>query len=262
MADVRVPAITFFLVTVHLFLSNAATPSPSPAPGPRYIIVDKFGGGDYTRIQDAIAAVPSNNSGPVDIWVKPGIYNERVIVPANKPFITLIGSIEEKQRVVITGKRGGSIKESATVSVLASDFVGQDLIIENTYGRGTQAVALRVTGDRVSFYGCRILSFQDTLFDEAGRHFYSDCLILGATDFICGNAASVFERCHVHSISPYGGAITAQQRTSLDEKTGFTFMDCNITGVKSAILGRPWGNYSRVIFAHTFMSEDGLLRRI
>lgn len=36
--------------------------------------VDQTGEGDFTRIQDAINVVPSNNTEPVFIWVKPGIY--------------------------------------------------------------------------------------------------------------------------------------------------------------------------------------------
>lgn len=65
--------------------------------------------------------------------------------------------------------------------------------LQNTNGPGAKAVALRVSGDRAAFYGCRILSFQDTLLDDTGRHYYSNCYIEGGTDFICGNANSFFE---------------------------------------------------------------------
>lgn len=64
---------------------------------------------------------------------------------------------------------------------------------QNTYGTAAKAVALRVSGDRAAFYGCRILSYQDTLLDDAGNHYFSNCYIEGATDFICGNAASLYE---------------------------------------------------------------------
>ena len=65
--------------------------------------------------------------------------------------------------------------------------------MQNTYGPGAQAVALSVFGDRVAFYACRMLSYQDTLFDITGRHYYSNCYIEGATDFIFGNALSFYE---------------------------------------------------------------------
>lgn len=38
------------------------------------IRVDQSGKGDYKKIQDAIDAVPSNNSQLIFIWIKPGTY--------------------------------------------------------------------------------------------------------------------------------------------------------------------------------------------
>lgn len=64
------------------------------------------------------------------------------------------------------------------------------------------------------------------------------------------------QRCHIHSIAEeYPGAITAQKRSSPLENTGFTFLGCKITGVGNTVLGRPWGPYSRVVFALTYMSS-------
>lgn len=137
----------------------------------------------------------------------------------------------------------------------------------------------------MSFNACRFLGHQDTLLDDIGRHYYKSCYIEGATDFICGNAASLFEvhfvsspfgpiglgwsfnviglsfcfgllqNCHLHSVSDAVGTITAQRRESPSETTGFSFMGCKITGINSAVLGRPWGAYSRVVFGYTYMSD-------
>lgn len=68
-------------------------------------------------------------------------------------------------------------------------------------GPGTKAVALRVSGDRAAFFGCRILAYQDTLLDDDGRHYYENCYIEGEVDFICGNAASLFEVIKLRNIS-------------------------------------------------------------
>ncbi|XP_074579548.1 putative pectinesterase 11 [Curcuma longa] len=216
--------------------------------------VDQTGKGDFTRIQDAINVVPSNNTESVFIWVKPGIYREKVTVPADKPFITLSGSTA--MSTIITYDEAWISVESPTVSILASDFVGRYLTIQNTYGRGGPAVALRVAGDRVAFYASRFIGFQDTLLDDAGRHYFTNCYIEGGTDFICGNARSLFRKCHLHSVSEKGGAFTAQRRSSAAEDTGYSFSNCKLTGagVGTAILGRPWGAYSRVIFTLTYMS--------
>lgn len=67
---------------------------------------------------------------------------------------------------------------------------------------------------------------------------------------------SVFQGCHLHSVAKSFGVITAQHRNSPLENTGLTFVGCKITGlVGGTVLGRPWGPYSRVIFAQTFMSD-------
>ncbi|KZV28864.1 Pectinesterase 11 [Dorcoceras hygrometricum] len=219
------------------------------------IEVDQSGNGDYRKIQDAIDAVNSNNSEHVFILIKPGIYREKILVPEDKPFITLSGTTKAGDKTVITWSESGGIFESPTFSVLGSDFMARYLTIQNEHGSGAKAVALRVSGDRAAFIGCRILSHQDTLLDDRGRHYYSNCYIEGDTDFICGNAASFFQKCHLHSLARGTGAITAQRRQGPAEETGFTFVNSKITGAKSAVLGRPWGAYSRVVFAFTYMSN-------
>lgn len=277
--------INLLVIALYAFvaISNSQAVETNASTSAILIRVDQSGKGDYTKIQEAIDSVSSNNAELVYILVKPGVYEEKVTVPADKPFITISGT--KAADTVITWNDSGEIFESPTFSVLASDFIGRYLTIQvhnfnldlcacscsssskiklvlifvhcwqNTYGAGAKAVALRVSGDRAAFYGCRILSHQDTLLDDTGRHYYNNCYIEGDVDFICGNAASFFEKCHLHSLSVGTGAITAQRRMSPAEDTGFTFFGCKITGVKTAVLGRPWGTYSRVVFAFTYMTS-------
>lgn len=116
---------------------------------------------------------------------------EKIVVPEDKPYITISGS--KASDTIITWNQGRDLLQSPVVSIFASDFVGRFLTIENTFGTSGIAVALRVSADRAAFYGCRIISFQDTLLDDSGRHYFNNCYIEGATDFICGNAASLYE---------------------------------------------------------------------
>ncbi|KAJ8555570.1 hypothetical protein K7X08_013066 [Anisodus acutangulus] len=248
--------VVIMLATSYLLVCSEAESSSSSQLSTAILIkVDQSGKGDYMKIQDAIDAVPSKNSQRVFILVKPGMYKEKIVVPADKPFITISGRKPAVSNTIITGNDYGDIFKSPTFTVFASDFVARYLTIQNTYGSGAKAVALRVEGDRAAFLGCRIKSHQDTLLDDVGRHYYKNCYIEGDTDFICGNAASLFEKCHLHSLSQANGAITAQHRQSAQENTGFTFVGCKITGIKSAILGRSWGAYARVVFAQTYMSS-------
>lgn len=213
--------------------------------------------GDFTKVQDAIDAVPDNNTNLILIRVKPGIYLEKVTIPADKPFIILSGS--GANNTVITwndsAKSSGGTYYSATVSVYASDFMARYITIQNSYGPGDQAVALRISGDRSAFYGCRFLGYQDTVLDDSGRHYFKYCFIEGAGDFMCGDGQSLYEKCHLHTIPQLNGAITAQKRSSPGEDTGYVFLNCKITGGGLMYLGRAWGSYSRVVFAYTYIAD-------
>ncbi|KAL0773887.1 hypothetical protein Bca101_039038 [Brassica carinata] len=220
------------------------------------IRVDQSGKGDFNKIQEAIESIPPNlnNSQLYFIWVKPGVYREKVVIPVDKPYITLSGT--KASNTILEWSDGKDLLDSPTlITVFGSDFVCRFLTIQNKFGTAGQAVAVRVAGDNAAFYGCVIKSYQDTLLDDDGNHYFKNFYIEGATDFICGNASSLYERCHLHSLSPKNGSITAQKRTSATEKSGYIFLGCKLTGSGLTFLGRPWGAYSRVVFAYSFFSD-------
>lgn len=253
-----VTSAKFFLIALLLYTftavtSQVATTNNYASDEAILITVDQSGKGDYWKIQDAIDAVPSNNAENVYIAVKPGTYTEKIWVPADKPFITMAGAGQGE--TIITWSQGGEIYDTPTFTVLASDFTGRTLTIQNTYGKGARAVALRASGDRAAFYDCSIKSYQDTLLSENGKQYYSNCYIEGAVDFIFGSSAALFQNCHLHSTADEVGFITAHRRDNASENLGFSFVGCKISGLSKTTLGRPWSPYSRVIFALTHMSN-------
>lgn len=63
------------------------------------------------------------------------------------------------------------------------------------------------------------------------------------------------QSCDVHAIAPVTGAVTAQGRSSMLDDTGFSFLNCRVTGSGALYLGRAWGPFSRVVFAYTYMDN-------
>ena len=65
--------------------------------------------------------------------------------------------------------------------------------------QGGQAVAFRISGDKAFFFGCGFHGAQDTLCDDAGRHYFRDCYIEGSIDFVFGDARSLYKDCELRS---------------------------------------------------------------
>jgi pectinesterase len=52
-------------------------------------VVAKDGSGNYTTVQQALDAVPINNKKPITIFIKNGIYKEKLHLDSSKKFVTL-----------------------------------------------------------------------------------------------------------------------------------------------------------------------------
>ncbi|XP_062005577.1 probable pectinesterase 29 [Rosa rugosa] len=230
------------------------------------IVVDQNGKGQFTTVQQAVDSIPPNNPAWTLIHLNSGVYNEKVEIKT--PYIILEG--DRDQQTVIQFGDGGSVVTSPTFKLNADNFVARYILFKNTYDRlpsklaangvnTTWAPAAAIAGDRASFYHCSFISLQDTLTDAKGRHYFYDCQISGAIDFIWGNGQSIYENCKINSlaskIAPRVGFITAQARESPEESTGFVFKNCHVTGSGPIHLGRAHTNYARVLFAGTTMDN-------
>lgn len=231
---------------------------------PSSLTVAKDGSGNYKTIQEAINATRDLGKLTVKIFVKKGVYHEKVIVPSWKTNISLIG--ESRDSTIITyedfsgkpnpggtdafGKDKFTTYTSYTLLVQGNDFSAENLTIQNTAGRVGQAVALHVEGDRVVIKNCKILGNQDTLYatKENSRQYYDNCYIEGTTDFIFGEAIAVFQNCTIKSlVNSYITAAATRQA----QLFGYVFFDCKLiadTAAKKVYLGRPWRSYAKTVF--------------
>ena len=220
------------------------------------IRVSAEGTADARTVSQAIDKVPVNNPSRCEIRIAPGIYKEQIRVPANKPYVSFIGEGAEKTILTynISNKDVGSTSAAYATYIGGHDFHAENITFENSFGTGSQAVAILVEADRSVFKKCRFLGWQDTLYAKNGRQYYKDSYIEGHVDFIFGQAAAVFENCHIHSKGD--GYIAAPMRFAADEPAGFIFDRCRLTSsnTKNGVyLGRPWRDYGRTVFVNTVM---------
>ncbi|KAM7525638.1 hypothetical protein LguiA_015540 [Lonicera macranthoides] len=226
----------------------------------RIIKVRQDGAGDFKTITDAVNSVPEGNKNRTVIWIGGGEYWEKIKVNVTKRFLTFYGSANDMPRLMYNGTalEYGTF-DSATVAVESDYFMAANIVFVNIapkpdgIGTGEQAVAMRISGDKASFYNCKFLGFQDTLCDDRGMHFFKDCHIQGTVDFIFGNGKSVYLNTTIQSVTDNVGVITAHARVNASDESGFTFVHCNINGTGRNELGRAWKERPRVIFAYTYM---------
>lgn len=238
---------------------------------PDRFVVSQGGDGDFRTIQEAVNAVRDLSQQEVRIYIRKGIYKEKIVIPSWKTNISFIGDGAEETVITYAdysgkayidtvdayGKKHLTTYNSYTVLVQGNDFRAEGLTIQNAAGRVGQAVALHVEADRVVIKNCRLLGNQDTLYaaTENSRQYYLNCYIEGTTDFIFGQATAVFQGCTIHSLS--NSYITAASTTPR-QAFGFVFFDCRLTADKEATkvyLGRPWRPYAKTVFIRCYMDQ-------
>jgi pectinesterase len=222
----------------------------APVSAAATVTVAADGSGNYTTIQAAVAAV---GSGTV-ISVQPGTYHGQVSIPAAKSGITIQGATGTATDVVITGNTPQSTagaQGSATLLDLARDTTIRNLTVQNTYGEGSQALAVYAGGDRQVYRNVRMLGYQDTFLSWGGtgsaqvRQYVYKSYIEGAVDFIYGNGDLVIDSTSIVSLnrnSNNNGYITAAA-TNASNKYGILITRSAFTSSAAAqtvALGRCW----------------------
>ncbi|WP_328772524.1 pectinesterase family protein [Streptomyces sp. NBC_00286] len=241
--------------------------SPAARRTPKTLYVDPRGQGDFTSVQAAVTAATGSGWTLV---LAPGTYRETVAVDRTRTETTWIGASEDPRDVVIvydnaagTPKPGGGTygtSGSATTTVQADGFTARDITFANDWLRaehpeitGTQAVAIKVQGDRSAFWRCRFLGHQDTLYADSmalgtfARQYFAHCYAEGDVDFVFGRATAVYEHCRFHTLArdvdftPKGMVFAPS--TAGANPYGYLAVKCRITsGAEDGAykLARPW----------------------
>ncbi len=245
----RIGLVCCLMVITQSFFAQTANPEKY-----KYnFVVAKDGSGDYKYIQDAVNAMRVFPLAPITLYIKNGVYNEKVELPAMNTDVTFIGESVDKTIITFNDYSGrGKIGtfNSYTVKISGNRFKAENITFENSAGRVGQAVALHVDADKAVFKNCKFLGNQDTMYNggEYSRQLFVDCHIEGTTDFIFGPATAVFKNCTI--LCKSNSYITAPN-TPKDKEFGFVFLDCKIQladEVSKMYLGRPWRAWAKSVF--------------
>ena len=249
------------LLLLLLPLLASAAHAAGKYDNPDTIVVARDGTGEFRTVAEAIEVCRAFMDYHKVIFVKRGLYKEKVVVPQWLQNIEICG--EDRDQTIITwddhanivyaptGKGMGTFR-TYTLRIEGNDITLKNITIENNAARLGQAVALHTMGDRLRFVNCRFLGNQDTVYTGVAdtRLYFTDCYIEGTTDFIFGPSTAWFERCSIYCKS--NSYITAAS-TPKEQMYGYIFNNCKVTcapEVSKVYLGRPWRDYGYTLFMH------------
>jgi hypothetical protein len=257
---VRPPTLYPILLALSVigFVSAASYAAPAVAPD---VIVAADGSGDFTTVQAAVAALPRDNHERRIIFIKRGVYHEKVRIDAND--VTLEGENRGDTRIEFPqGATEFRAKPdglgTAVLNINGNDCVVENLTIQNTHGVvGVHAFAVYGRGDRTVIQDCDILSEgNDTLslwrtgdrqFGEGsatndgtqpnGRYYHARLRVRGSVDFICPRGWCYLKDSDIFEVNPRAEAAIWHDG-SRDPRMKFVLRGCRFDGVEGWQLAR------------------------
>ena len=164
------------LLLISLTLSLAAQ-AAGKYDNPDTIVVARDGTGEFRTIDEAIEVCRAFMDYHKVIYVKNGIYKEKLIIPQWLQNIEICG--ESAEKTIITYDDHANVRvtlgtaeartqpmgtfRTYTLKIEANAITLKNLTIENNSARLGQAVALHTEGDRLVFINCRFIGHQDTI---------------------------------------------------------------------------------------------------
>lgn len=198
--------------------------------------VDAGGQGDLTTVRAAVDSILAGGDGArVEIQIAPGRYRERVVIPHGAPPITLRGTGERPEEVILESDRMSNDPwidpdtqepdyhndfRAAALFVASDDHIVSNLALVNTslhlFDDSRGQPAARFDGDRVTCHRVVFVNWgSDALAAVWGRQAYVECRLEArgkGTDFIYGTARALFHRCRI-MVTESGLQLVAHART-------------------------------------------------
>ena len=231
------------------------------------LIVDAAGTGDYKTIQGAINSLPDSSATARIIYIKKGIYKEKLYIEKNN----IVFEGEERAATIITAAIARDEWRCehnddwgvATMNVGANDITLKNLTITNSYGfdfledrliycpsdtatkqkkitKGGHQMALRTMHcTRLKAINCHFKAFAgDTVSPwevENGMWYFKDCVMEGGVDFYCPRGWAFAENCEFIA---HTGSAAIWHDGSRHEDSKTVLLNCTFKGYDGFLLGR------------------------
>lgn len=230
------------LLMLSTMLSTSIASAGEPDISGVDIIVASDGSGDFVSLQTAIDTIPGSNTRRITIFVRDGIYEEKVLLRQDR--ITIVGQSRDGVRLQFYCPRSEYNRRydnigPAVLNIYGSDVVIRSMTIENTQATSEHSFALYGQPQRLILDDCNILgvggdtvSLWNTSF---GMYYHHNCRFKGSVDFVCPRGWCFVRDCHFESANR-NAALWHDGHMDLDMK--FVLRNCTFDGPPRFVLGR------------------------
>ncbi len=255
-----------FISIIFFVMLNPAPMLAQKAAGK--IVVAQNGKGDFKTIQGAINSLPDSSATPRIIFIKDGVYHEKIYL--QKSNIIIEG--ESREKTIITQAIARDEWRCthnddwgvATINVDGNDISFKNISIINSYGfdntkdktvycpldtlnggqkliskNGHQMALRTMNATRVKAIHCKFSAYAgDTVSPwnkEEGMFYFKDCIMEGGVDFYCPRGWAWAEGC---TFVTYRGDAAIWHDGSAHKDSKTVLVNCSFKGYDGFKLGR------------------------
>jgi pectinesterase len=207
------------------------------------VVVATDGSGNFRTITEALNAMPMYNYQRYVIFVKNGVYNEKLLI--DRDYITLMGENRDSTIIEFSLLRSHWQAKPdyigpAVINITADDIILDNLTIRNTQPEiGPHAFAIYGTGTRTIIQDCNVSSKGGDTVSlwnyKNGMYYHAGCYFEGGVDFVCPRGWCFIRDSRFYENSETA-AIWHAAVTNINQK--MVLVNCSFDGVQDFYLAR------------------------
>ncbi len=207
------------------------------------VVVAQDGSGDFTTLTEAIENLPYYSYQRVVIFVKNGVYTEKIRL--EQDFITIRGESRDSTIIEYAQLREDWQKNKdfigpAVINIHADDIILDNLSIRNTQPEvGPHAFTILGTGTRTIITNCNVTSKGGDTVSlwnfKNGMYYHDNCYFEGAVDFVCPRGWCYISNSTFHELK---NTAAVWHAAPYNESQKFIMENCTFLGTDSFNLAR------------------------